>query len=355
MNRSSPIAVGVLGLVALLAAAIFWTIPGIEDDLTTRAEQELSAAGIEGVAVEFDGRDGRLEGAVSEAAVDEVDSLDGVRSIQAEPTTTTTIPPTTTTLPPVPANVSVTLDGTVVNLTGTVESEEARAAILGQVGTTGFDVEDNLVVDTALAGSDAEAIAPLVGPILSGTTGGGELTLNDGTLQVSGEAKDPVEAELIEAALAQVSESDVAVEDMTTVLILSENEQIDAAEKEIDEIFELAREILGKNPSFDTSNGELNPEETFVLDQVIVAFRRYPLPWADVIGHTDSVGSTASNQDLSEIRAMTVTDYLIAGGVDSVRLAPEGRGEEDPAGDNTTEEGRAENRRVDFNVKPSEG
>ena len=65
-----------------------------------------------------------------------------------------------------------------------------------------------------------------------------------------------------------------------------------------------------------------------------------------VEGHTDGIGTEAANGDLSERRAKTVRDYLASKGVASSRLTAQGLGETQPVADNTTAEGRAQNRRV---------
>ncbi|HEY9198781.1 MAG TPA: OmpA family protein, partial [Gammaproteobacteria bacterium] len=71
-----------------------------------------------------------------------------------------------------------------------------------------------------------------------------------------------------------------------------------------------------------------------------------------VVGHTDSVGSDAYNQRLSEQRAQAVVDYLAGAGVPRERLRVEGRGETEPRDTNATEAGRQLNRRVELYVKP---
>lgn len=71
----------------------------------------------------------------------------------------------------------------------------------------------------------------------------------------------------------------------------------------------------------------------------------------DIIGHTDSTGPEAYNQKLSERRAMSVRDYIVnERGVDASIIDVIGKGEIDPVADNSTAEGRAQNRRVDVNV-----
>ena len=65
-------------------------------------------------------------------------------------------------------------------------------------------------------------------------------------------------------------------------------------------------------------------------------------------GHTDSKGNDAYNKKLSQSRAESVRNYLVAKGIDTNRLVPAGFGEEQPVATNTTNDGRAENRRVEF-------
>jgi OOP family OmpA-OmpF porin len=67
-----------------------------------------------------------------------------------------------------------------------------------------------------------------------------------------------------------------------------------------------------------------------------------------VEGHTDSIGSDAYNQRLSERRAKAVRDYMISQGIDASRITTRGFGESKPVADNKTAAGRAENRRVEI-------
>ena len=80
--------------------------------------------------------------------------------------------------------------------------------------------------------------------------------------------------------------------------------------------------------------------------------KRYPDLRVEVAGHTDSVGTAAYNQGLSERRAKAVYDYLTSNGIDSSRLAgPVGYGLTRPIDTNETKEGRARNRRTELNVQ----
>jgi outer membrane protein OmpA-like peptidoglycan-associated protein len=74
----------------------------------------------------------------------------------------------------------------------------------------------------------------------------------------------------------------------------------------------------------------------------------YPELRFTIEGHTDNVGSDATNSELSLRRAMSVRDYLISLGVPPTSFEVEGYGQQRPVADNTTEDGRARNRRVEI-------
>jgi outer membrane protein OmpA-like peptidoglycan-associated protein len=88
------------------------------------------------------------------------------------------------------------------------------------------------------------------------------------------------------------------------------------------------------------------------LDQVGQVLGQYDRTYVDIYGHTDSTGSDAYNQDLSERRAGSVADYLESRGVRSARIGIRGFGEMQPIASNDTEEGRAANRRVEIKIVP---
>ena len=69
-----------------------------------------------------------------------------------------------------------------------------------------------------------------------------------------------------------------------------------------------------------------------------------------VVGHTDSVGSDAYNQGLSERRASSVAEYLLSQHVAPSKVTSEGKGESEPVADNETDAGRAKNRRVELHI-----
>lgn len=91
------------------------------------------------------------------------------------------------------------------------------------------------------------------------------------------------------------------------------------------------------------------------LDQIAETLNQYPQTVIDVVGHADSTGADDYNQALSERRAASVASYLVHRGVLRDRLFVAGRGESQPIASNATEEGRAQNRRVEVVVSPFTG
>jgi len=100
--------------------------------------------------------------------------------------------------------------------------------------------------------------------------------------------------------------------------------------------------------SFDTGSATIKPQMRTVLDPFASSLTNDPKAQLTIIGHTDSTGSPAVNDPLSVQRAQSVRDYLAAHGVTSTRIQIDGRGEREPVADNTTESGRAKNRRVEI-------
>ncbi|MCB1057598.1 MAG: OmpA family protein [Acidobacteria bacterium] len=88
------------------------------------------------------------------------------------------------------------------------------------------------------------------------------------------------------------------------------------------------------------------------LDEIALKMKQDPALRATVIGYSDSRGSDAANQAVSERRAAAVKSYLVSRhGIDPSRITVEGRGAADPVGDNATAEGRSANRRVVIRVE----
>ena len=115
-------------------------------------------------------------------------------------------------------------------------------------------------------------------------------------------------------------------------------------------------DLLLRMPSgitFATNQSSIEPRFQPTLDQVAQTLSEYPKTMIDVLGHTDSDGSEAYNQSLSERRAQSVASYLGGHGVAPVRVATKGYGEMQPIGSNETPDGKAQNRRVEIKIVPA--
>lgn len=99
---------------------------------------------------------------------------------------------------------------------------------------------------------------------------------------------------------------------------------------------------------FDTAQAKIVGEDQAVLNEVVKALQQNPDWRMRVLGHTDSTGDAAANQKLSQARAEAVRNYLTGHGIDAGRLQLAGLGEAQPEAPNSTESGRAENRRVEL-------
>jgi len=113
---------------------------------------------------------------------------------------------------------------------------------------------------------------------------------------------------------------------------------------------EIKEEIELPDVNFEFDSARLTADSSTTLDGAVSTLNRYPELTVECTGHTDSVGTDAYNQSLSERRAHSVCEYLINHGIDKPRLTEHGYGETKPIADNSTAEGRAQNRRVTLRV-----
>lgn len=105
---------------------------------------------------------------------------------------------------------------------------------------------------------------------------------------------------------------------------------------------------------FGFDQSDLSAEAKANLDKLVKVLNTYPNTNIEVQGHTDSKGSETYNQNLSEKRAGSVSAYLTANQIASARITTKGFGETLPEYDNETEDGRAQNRRVEFLITANE-
>ena len=121
---------------------------------------------------------------------------------------------------------------------------------------------------------------------------------------------------------------------------------IDDAQRPVDEKLWFSFDRL----TFETGQATLKPESQEQLKNIAEILKAYPKVTIKLGGHTDSTGDPQANLKLSQQRADAVMADLVKLGVDAGRMKAEGYGKEHPVADNSTEEGRAKNRRIDIRV-----
>jgi OOP family OmpA-OmpF porin len=108
--------------------------------------------------------------------------------------------------------------------------------------------------------------------------------------------------------------------------------------------------IVLRGVNFDFDRSDIRPDAQPVLDEAARILKENPDIRVAIEGHTDGKGTVEYNQGLSERRAMAVLNYLIGSGIAESRLMVAGYSELQPVATNETEDGRAQNRRVELRV-----
>lgn len=108
--------------------------------------------------------------------------------------------------------------------------------------------------------------------------------------------------------------------------------------------------IVLQNVFFESGSSSILPASIPELKKLMLTLKTNAKMQMEIRGHTDNVGSEETNVILSENRAKSVYDYLVSGGIEPSRLTYSGKGETQPIADNTTSEGRKQNRRTEFKV-----
>lgn len=109
---------------------------------------------------------------------------------------------------------------------------------------------------------------------------------------------------------------------------------------------------MPSNITFATDQSTVQPQFNQTLVSVALVLKKFDKTIVDVYGHTDSTGSNEHNLSLSQRRAVSVATLLANQGIDQRRFYIEGKGPSSPIASNATEQGRAQNRRVEIQISP---
>jgi outer membrane protein OmpA-like peptidoglycan-associated protein len=116
-------------------------------------------------------------------------------------------------------------------------------------------------------------------------------------------------------------------------------------------VLEKGKSLVMEGVTFETGSANLARESETTLERAYVALVANPSVRIEIAGYTDNVGGVQSNDRLSQRRADAVSAWLIKRGIGATRVTSTGRGSRDPIAPNTTPQGRAKNRRIEFHVR----
>lgn len=233
-----------------------------------------------------------------------------------------------------------------VKLTGYAPDEKARADLIAAAKAAFFDdnVADQLKIGRGAPANFVDALKSTF-PSLARLSSG-KLTSSDTSITVNGLAIYEKAADQIKANLADTTSSGFKMADVTIGVRPPEPPlDVKACQPAFDGLLAKGR------VRFDTGSANLSKESPSLLDGLIDVAQRCREADVEVAGFTDTVGSADANLELSKHRAQAVVDYIGQSGVDVSRISSAGYGQTKPIASNDTEEGRAQNRRIEFLVK----
>jgi OmpA-OmpF porin, OOP family len=236
--------------------------------------------------------------------------------------------------------VAVTL-----TLSGNVPDNNVHAAIAQAASRKFFSekVVDNLKPSIGAPSGFAAAVVPALGALSRLSTG--TLVVSDREVKLSGDA-------LYDAAAAQIRAG--LGKDFPQNFQFKPDISVKPASAPVDPTVcqQLFAELLGKaKVRFESGQASIDPDSTGLLDRLVEIALRCPTSNIEVGGHTDTDGEDATNQALSEKRAQAVVDYLVKAGLPASRFTAVGYGSTQPVATNDTDDGKAQNRRIEFLVR----
>jgi len=236
--------------------------------------------------------------------------------------------------------VAVTL-----TLSGNVPDNSIHAAIAQAASRKFFGekVVDNLKASVGAPSGFAAAVVPALGALSRVSTG--TLVVTDREVKLSGDALYDAAAAQIRAGLGK--DFPQGFQFKPDISVKPASAPVDASVCQ-----QLFSELLGKaKVRFESGRASIDPDSTGLLDHLVEIALRCPNSNIEVAGHTDADGEDAANQALSEKRAQAVVDYLVKAGLPASRFTAVGYGSTQPVAGNDTDDGKAQNRRIEFLVR----
>jgi OOP family OmpA-OmpF porin len=359
------ITVTLFGTLILVALAVFFGVRAVENHLETEAlravdvvvlaaaEEDPAFRNITDVSAEANGFDVHLRGTVDNEAM--LASIPGlVERIEGIGTVTTDlewIPPIEIDEPNIVAGpINLSWAGGAAIVSGEVSDQATRTVVLEELEglfPNGVDAEGFAVKEGAP--SERDWISKILGVMRIGaeSLSNGELYVSSSErlVQMSGEyetrqqrreARDAIDELVGETTFAFVSSLSIPEAPAFTP------EEVVELQENLDDLIE------GKIVEFELNSDVLTPVGRALLDEILLALEKFPAVPIEIGGHTDNQGAPEENLDLSQRRAQSAFDYLVANGQDPERFVVVGYGEDVPIASNDTADGRARNRRIEF-------
>lgn len=331
MNRFVYIASCALVFIGLFSVGLWFYRPRIEADLTSRTTKALQQAALSPKSIRFEGRDGFIEmdAADARAGREKASQVFGVRvvKVRSEAAKVTALP-----------SLSVLRVGEVIKLSGAVASLDRGKALEAEVRGLfeGFNVEASW--ETSQSVSDPAYLSQLGGlfRLLVSIGPEGKFVLEGARAELAGEVASEKSREEISAAAKAALPKGLELS-----LDLRAPSVPEAPRK-------VAQALSSSRLLFEFDSVQLTKESLSQAASVVESLKSAAQP-VRILGHTDSVGSEAYNQKLSVRRANKVREFFQSEGV-SLRMETKGLGESRAVATNETDVGRAENRRVEFEV-----
>jgi len=347
------IMMSVTGLFALIVLAAFFGVRSIENGLEAKIAEDLAQFEVTQIDVIAEARDVVVAGLVpDEERIEEVlaylGGVEGIHDFEANLQVKIEIEPGEIQISADPIVVAWNATGaTVVGNTSSASFQEALILSLedtfGDVDASGLTVKDGI-------GSERDwftSFVQLTKSIREMTPVGSIFVSSDDRLmKVTAEFENREER----ADARQVAQDIISATtfDFTSSLTYKDapppprEEQVVELQASIDELIE------GKVVEFETDSDVITDSGTALLDEILAALQQFPDVSIEIAGHTDDQGTEEYNNELSRRRADAVLAYLVAQGEPADRFVVVGYGESRPMEDNSTAEGRARNRRIEF-------
>lgn len=229
-------------------------------------------------------------------------------------------------------------EGKPVIVAGTVPDEATRAAVLARLRALYGDarVVDRIEVDDVVAPPNWQShVVNLLGDDLRQVSAG-QLEVNGNVVRLQGEVGNEAQRQQL---ASRVSTS------LNRTWTVHNGLRVGGSKQAL-----LDQALANRTIEFQSGSANLTAQGIAVLEQMAAAMRSIGSARVRVSGHTDNVGPRAANIALSQSRAEAVRRYLESAGIDASRMSVQGLGPDRPLADNSSADGRARNRRIEFTV-----